>query len=252
MRLENKVALVTGAGRGIGKAIVTRFAEEGASVVINDIDGAFAENLARKFKKLGYPSLPAGADVSNWDEAEKMFAAAKEEFGGVDILVNNAGIRKDVPLHKMEQTDWNAAVSVQLESCFACSRIAQEHMVEQNYGKIVNLASAVPAALGERGQTGFAAACAAVEGFTKALALELGPHNITVNSIAPDYIDTEMNRDAAQQEGMYLNDLKKFAVAGIPLARLGKPEDVAGAALFLSSDDSSFITGQTLVVRGGP
>lgn len=252
MRLEDKVALVTGAGRGIGKAIVTRLAEEGASVVINDIDLAFAENLAKKFKKMGHPALASGADVSDWQQVEGMFEAIEEKFDGIDILVNNAGIRKDVPLHKMKETDWNAAVSVQLESCFACCRMAQKYMVKQNYGKIINLSSPIPVSLGERGQTGYAAACAAIEGFTKALALELGHHNINVNCISPDYIDTEMNRNAAQNEGMYLSDLKKFAVAGIPLGRLGTPEDVAHVALFLASDESGFITGQTIVVRGGP
>jgi len=236
MRLQEKVALVTGAGRGIGKAIATRLAEEGASVVLNDIDAAFVENLAGKFKKMGYPSLPVGADVSKWREVEGMFEAAEQHFGGVDILVNNAGIRKDIPFHKITDEDWDSGVAVQLESCFACSRTAQRHMVKENYGRIVNLSSPIPVSLGEKGQTGYAAACAAIEGFTKALALELGPYNVTANCIAPDYIDTEMSRDAAQKEGMYLNDLKKFAVAGIPLGRLGTPEDVANVALFLASD----------------
>ena len=252
MKLQEKVALVTGAGRGIGKAIATRLAEEGASVVVNDVDVAFAENLAEKFKKMGYPSLAVGADVSNWQEVERMFEEVDGHFEGIDILVNNAGIRNDIPFHKITDEDWNSAVGVQLESCFSCSRMAQKYMVKGNYGKIVNLSAPVPANLGERGHTGYAAACAAVEGFTKALALELGRHNITVNCIAPDYIDTEMSRDAAQKEGMYLSDLKKFAVAGIPLGRLGTPEDVANVALFLASDESSFITGQVIVVRGGP
>ncbi len=252
MRLQDKVALVTGAGRGIGKAIATRLAEEGASVVVNDIDDAFAENLAGKFKKMGYPSLASGADVSNWQEVERLFEEVERHFGGIDILVNNAGIRKDIPFHKVTDKDWNSAVGVQLEGCFACSRMAQKTMVKRNYGKIVNLSSPIPVNLGEMGHTGYAAACAAVEGFTKALALELGRYNITVNCIAPDYIDTEMSRDAARKEGMYLNDLKKFAVAGIPLGRLGTPEDVANVALFLASDESSFLTGQVIVVRGGP
>lgn len=252
MRLQDKVALVTGAGRGIGKAIAGRLAEEGASVVVNDIDVAFAENLAKKFKKMGHPSLAVGADVANWQEVEQMFEAAEQHFGGIDILVNNAGIRKDAPLHKITEADWNSAVTVQLESCFSCSRMAQKYMVKRNYGKIVNLSSPVPASLGERGQTGYASACAAIEGFTRALALELGRYNINVNCISPDYIDTEMSREAAQKEGMYLNDLRKFAAAGISLGRLGTPEDVANVALFLVSDESSFVTGQVIVVRGGP
>lgn len=252
MRLKEKVALVTGAGRGIGKAIATRLAEEGAKVMVNDIDVAFAENLARNFEKTGHPALASGADVSNWQEVARMFEEIEQHFGGIDILVNNAGIRKDVPLNKITEEDWNTAISVQLEGCFACCRIAQKYMVKKNYGKIVNLSSPVPVSLGGRAQTGYAAACAAVEGLTKALAVELGRHNINVNCIAPDYIDTEMTRDAAQKEGMYLNDLRKFAVAGIPIGRLGTPEDIANVALFLASDESSFITGQVIVVRGGP
>ena len=204
MRLQEKVGLITGAGRGIGKAIATRLAEEGASVVINDVDVAFVENLAEKFKKLKRPALASGADVSKWQEVEQMFEAAEEQFGGIDILINNAGIRKDIAFHKITDDDWDSAVSVQLESCFACSRMAQKYMVERNYGRIVNLSSPVPVSLGGKGQTGYAAACAAIEGFTKALSVELGRHNITVNCIAPDYFDTEMSRGAAQKEGMYL------------------------------------------------
>jgi 3-oxoacyl-[acyl-carrier protein] reductase len=252
MRLKEKVALVTGAGRGIGKAIATRLAEEGASVVVNDIDEAFAENLAGKLKKAGCPSLASGADVSNWQQVEQMFETVERRFGGIDILVNNAGIRKDIAFHKVTDKNWDSAVRVQLESCFACSRMAQKSMVERNYGKIINFSSPIPANLGARGHTSYAAACAAVEGFTKALALELGRYNITVNCIAPDYIDTEMSREAALKEGMYLNDLKKLSVAGIPLGRLGTPEDVANVTLFLASDESSFITGQVIVVKGGP
>ena len=252
MRLENKVAVVTGAGRGIGKAIATRLAEEGTKVVINDIDLAYAENLAEKFKKMGRQALAIKADVSQWHEVAFMFQAVGRRFGGVDILVNNAGIRRDAPFRKITEEDWDSAIAVQLQGCFNCCRAAQRYMVRQNYGKIVNLSSPVPASLGERGQTSYASANAAIEGFTKALALELGRYNINVNCIAPDYIDTEMTRNAARREGMYLDDFRRFAVAQIPLMRMGTPEDVANVALFLVSDESSFISGQVICVRGGP
>ncbi len=252
MRLEDKVAVVTGAGRGIGKAIVTRFADEGARVVINDVDGAFADNLADRLKKTGRETLAITADVSRLSEVEPMFAEVARRYGGVDILVNNAGVRRDSPLHKMSEADWDSATAIQVKGTLYCCRAAQQHMVQQNYGKIINLSSPVPASLGERGQTAYASASAAVQGFSKALALELGRHSINVNCIAPEYIDTEMTRNTARKEGMYLDDFRRFAVARIPLRRMGTPEDVAGLALFLATDESSFISGQVIYIRGGP
>ena len=252
MKLEKKVAVVTGAGRGIGKAIATKLAEEGARVVISDVDLAFAESLAEKLKTTGREALAIKADVSNWQEVEQMFEQTEQRFGGVDILVNNAGIRKDVPFHKISEKDWDSAIAVQLKGSFNCARAAQKYMVRQNYGKIVNLSSPVPASLGNRGQTSYASASAAIEGFTKALAVELGRYNINVNCVAPDFIDTEMTRNTARKEGMYLDDFKRFALAQIPLRRMGTVEDVANIVLFLVSDESSFITGQVICVRGGP
>ena len=252
MRLEKKVAVVTGAGRGIGKAVANRLAEEGARVVVNDVDLAFAENVAEKLKKMGREALPLKADVSSWYEVAQMFKAAERRFGGVDILVNNAGIRKDAPFHKVSEEDWDSAIAIQLKGCFMCARAAQKYMVKQNYGKIVNLSSPVPASLGERSQTSYTSASAAIQGFTKALAGELGPYNINVNCIAPDFIDTEMTRNTARKEGMYLDDFRKFAVAQIPLRRMGSVEDVANVVLFLVSDESSFMSGQVICVRGGP
>ena len=252
MKLDKKVAIVTGAGRGIGKAITTRLAEEGARVVVSDIDLTFAENVAEKLKMMGCETLAIKADVSNWQEVEQMFEQAERQFGGVDILVNNAGIRRDIPFHKISEKEWDSVFSIQLKGCFNCARAAQKYMVRQNYGKIVNLSSPVPASLGNRGQTSYAAANTAIEGFTKALALELGRYNINVNCVAPDFIDTEMTRNTARREGMYLDDFKRFALAQIPLRRIGTPEDVANVVLFLVCDESSFISGQVICVRGGP
>ncbi len=252
MKLENKVAVVTGAGRGIGKAIATRLAEEGARVVISDINLAYAESLTEKLKTMGREALAIKADVSNWQEVEQMFEQTERRFGGVDILVNSAGIRKDAPFHKVSEKDWDSVIAVQLKGSFNCARAAQKYMVRQNYGKIVNLSSPVPASLGNRGQTSYASASAAIDGFTKALALELGRYNINVNCVAPDYIDTEMTRNTARREGMYLDDFRRFSLAQIPLRRMGRPEDVANVVLFLVSDESSFVSGQIICVRGGP
>ncbi len=252
MKLEKKVAVVTGAGRGIGKAIATRLAEEGARVVVSDVDLSFAESLAEKLRTMGREALAIKADVSDWQEVTAMFEEVKRRFGGADILVNNAGIRRDVPFHKISEKEWDSVISVQLKGSFNCARAAQKYMMRQNYGKIVNLSSPVPASLGNRGQTSYASASAAIEGFTKALAVELGRYNINVNCVAPDFIDTEMTRNTARREGMYLDDFKRFAHAQIPLRRLGTPQDVANIVLFLVSDESSFISGQVICVRGGP
>ncbi len=252
MKLENKVAVVTGAGRGIGKAIAIRLAEEGASVVVNDIDFAFADNVVERLKKSGRVALAVKADVTNWSEVAQMFEQVERRFGRVDILVNNAGIRRDVPFHKLTEKEWDAAIAVQLKGGFNCTQAAQKYMVRQSYGKIVNLAAPVPAILGEAGQTSYATANAAFIGFTQALAVELGRYNINVNCVAPDFIDTEMTRNTARGEGMYLDDFKKFALAQIPLRRLGTPEDVANLVLFLVSDEASFISGQVIYVKGGP
>lgn len=252
MRLENKVALVTGAGRGIGKAIANRLAEEGARVVVNDIDLTFAENVAQKIKLTGRDALAVKADVSNWQEVKPMVERAVKRFGGVDILVNNAGIRKHAPFNKITEAEWDSVISVHLKGYFNCARAVQKYMTERSYGKIVNMSSPVPAGLGKRGQVSYASASAAIEGFTRTLALELGRYNINVNCVSPDFIDTEMTRSIARKDGMYLDDFKKFAVSHVPLRRMGKTEDVADVVLFLASDESSFVSGQVIYVRGGP
>ncbi len=253
MILENKVALITGAGKGIGKAIATRFVEEGVAVVLNDVDAGFIENMAEQFKKKGKHALAAKADVSIWTEVEAMFNRAAGHFGsGIDILVNNAGIRNDAPFHKMTEAEWDPVIATLLKGNFNCARAAQKYMVEKGYGKIISISSPAPSFVGSLVQTNYAAANAAIQGFTRALATELGRYNINVNCVAPDFIDTEMTRNAARREGLYMDDFKKLALAQVPLRRLGRPEDVANAVLFLASDESSFISGQVVCVRGGP
>ena len=252
MRLENKVAVVTGAGRGIGRAIAMRLAEEGARVIVSDIEASFAESVALRITETGRVATPMAVNVTDGDQVERMFEEVADRCGEIHILVNNAGTRKDVPLHNLTEDQWDQAMAVQTKGSFNCTRAVQKYMVRQNYGKIVNLSAPVPASLGERGQAGYAAACAAIWGFTRALALELGRHNINVNCVAPDFVDTLMTRELAKRKGLYLSDVEKFTIAQVALRRMGTPDDVANVVLFLVSDEASFVSGQVIDVKGGP
>lgn len=252
LKLRGRVALITGAGRGTGRAIAVKLADEGALIAVNDIQLSYAESTARRISESGGEALAIQADICNDNDVMRMFKLAGDHFGRVDILVNNAGTRKDALLNSMTVEAWDKVINTALKGSFNCCRAAAKYMIKQNYGKILNISSPVPPAIAGQGNANYSAANAGLEGLTKALAVELGPHNINVNCIAPDFIDTEMTRVSARSEGFYLDDLKKYAVAAIPLRRLGKPSDVANLAAFLVSDDSSFITGQIIYIKGGP
>ena len=249
--LAGRVALVTGAGRGIGKAIVLRFSEEGAKVVVSDVDFSYAQVVAEVLRRKGREALAIRADVTNREEVESMFEEATRQLGTVDILVNNAGVRRDIPFPKMSQDEWDSIIAVQLRGSFNCAQVAQRYMAARGYGRIINLSSPVPGAWGQ-GEASYSTASAGVQGLTKALAIELGKFGITVNCIAPEFIETDMTRQSARRRGMYPHDLKGFAEALIPLRRLGTAAEVAHVALFLASDEASFVTGQVICVRGGP
>jgi 3-oxoacyl-[acyl-carrier protein] reductase len=250
-RFEGRTAIVTGAARGIGRATADCFAESGARVVVADLDGGAAEETAAGIAKAhGGEAMGIACDVGDKDSAEAMVAAAAERFGGVDILVNNAGVTRDNLIHKLSDDDWDSVIGVHLRGAFLCSRAAQRRMVEQRYGKIVNLSST--SALGNRGQLNYSTAKAGLQGFTRTLALELGKFNVNVNSVAPGFIDTEMTQATAKRLGYEPEAYKEARAKNIAIGRVGVPRDVANVIAFLCSDEASFVSGQVIYVSGGP
>ena len=246
-RYVDRVAVVTGSARGIGAATAKRFADEGAKVAVLDLD---QESAAATASGLGAAdAVGIACDVADAASVEAAVAAVVERFGKVDVLVNNAGVTRDNLLFKMTEDDWDAVMNVHLRGSFLMSREVQKHMVAQKYGKILNLSSV--SALGNRGQANYSAAKMGLQGFTRTLALELGPFGINVNAIAPGFIVTDMTDDTARRVGVEPEDFRKAAADATPVRRVGMPTDIAATAAFLCSDEASFITGQTLYVDGG-
>ncbi|MCM3391529.1 SDR family NAD(P)-dependent oxidoreductase [Cytobacillus oceanisediminis] len=247
---ENQVAVVTGASRGIGKEISRRLASEGAYVYLVDINEEALADTRHELLEKGFAAEMLKADITNEQEVERFFSYIEERHGRADILVNNAGIIRDNLLFKMNADDWDSVMNVHLKGTFLCSKYAQKLMVQNKYGRIINLSSV--SALGSRGQANYAAAKAGIQGFTKTLAIELGKYNITVNAIAPGFIKTEMTKAVAERLGISFQELIESKVKQIPVNRAGTPEDIAQAASFFASPASSFISGQVLYVAGGP
>jgi 3-oxoacyl-[acyl-carrier protein] reductase len=245
----DRVAVVTGAGRGIGAAIAARFAAGGATVAVLDLDPDTAEASSKTISSAGGRALALGVDVGDEDAVEAAVARVAEEFGRIDILVNNAGVTRDNMLFKMSAADWDTVLGVHLRGNFLMSRAVQKHMVERRYGRIVSLSSR--SALGNRGQANYSAAKAGVIGLTATLAIELGPFGITVNAVAPGFIDTDMTRATARRMGADPEEFAAAAAAEIPARRVGKPEDVAAVVTFLASEDAGYVNGQTVHVNGG-
>jgi 3-oxoacyl-[acyl-carrier protein] reductase len=249
-RLDNRVAMVTGASRGIGEATARRFAREGARVCLTDAKLEGALSTARQLVDEGMDVFAARVDVTNRTEVENAVKETVERYGRLDILVNNAGVTRDNLFFKMTDDDWRTVLNVHLGGAFFCTRAAQKHMVERNYGRIVNVSST--SALGNRGQANYSAAKAGIQGFTKTLAVELGRYGITANAVAPGFIETDMTRETAARLGVDFDDFVAKRVETIPAGRAGWPEDVAAAILFLASEEAGFVSGQVLYVAGGP
>ena len=242
--------MVTGAGRGIGEATARRFAREGARVCLTDVGAEGVTTTARQLVEEGMDAFAVRVDVTSHSEVENAVGGVVNRYGRLDILVNNAGVTKDSLIYKMTDEDWRTVLNVHLTGTFFCSRAAQKHMVENNYGRIINVSST--SALGNRGQANYAAAKAGIQGFTKTLAVELGRYSITANAVAPGFIETEMTRDTAARLGVDFDDFVAKRVQSIPIGRSGWPEDVAAAILYFASEEASFVSGQVLYVAGGP
>ena len=248
-RFADRVALVTGAAQGIGRATALRLASEGARVAVVDVDAERAAPVVQRIEAAGAQAAAFGCDVSARDQVDATVEAVVSRFGRVDILVNNAGITRDNLLFKMSDDEWDAVLDVNLKSVFLLTRAVQRHMVEARYGRIVSLSSR--SALGNRGQANYAAAKAGIQGLTATLAIELGPFNITVNAVAPGYVATPMTDATALRVGSTPEERQRIAAESTPLRRVAQPEEIASVIAFFASDDAAYVSGQTLYVNGG-
>ena len=242
MKLQNKVAIVTGAGRGLGKGIALKLAQEGAAVVVADIVQANAEAVVAEIVAAGGKAVPAQANVAVKADVEAMFAKAVNELGGVDILVNNAGINRDVQLFKMSDEEWEQVIAVNLTGTFYSCRLEAQHMREKGFGRIINISSM--SWLGNFGQANYAASKAGVVGLTKTAARELAKKGITCNALCPGFIDTDMTRGVPEK-------VWDIMVGKIPVGRAGTAADVGNMVAFLASDEASYINGEVINVSGG-
>lgn len=245
----SKVAVVTGAARGIGAGTAARLAADGFAVAIVDLDEAACKDAVDAIAAAGGTAIAVGCNVTDEARVAAAFERIAAELGSVDVLVNNAGVLRDNLLFKMSVDDWDLVMSVHLKGAFLCAREAQKYMVRQKSGKIVNTSSV--SALGARGQANYSAAKMGIQGLTRTLAMELGPFGINVNAVAPGFIVTEMTDATAARVGVSPEEFRAEAAKITPLRRVGEPADIANVVSFLVSDDASFVTGQTIYVDGG-
>jgi 3-oxoacyl-[acyl-carrier protein] reductase len=247
--VQDRVALVTGAAQGIGAAVAKRLAAGGAKVGVLDLQREAAQQVADEITSAGGAAIGLGADVSKRDQVQAAVDTLVGEFGGLQILVNNAGVIRDNLLFKMTDDDWTLVMEVHLRGAFLCSQIAQQHMVAAKYGRIVSMSST--SATGNRGQANYSTAKAGLQGFTKTLAIELGPFGITANAIAPGFIETAMTKATAERLGVTIDQFREGVAASVPVRRGGVPEDIANVVAFFAAEESGYVTGQVLYVDGG-
>ena len=245
-----RVAIVTGAARGIGAATAKRLAADGMAVGVLDLDANACADTVAAITGAGGTAVALGADVSKSDQVEVAVGAAAQELGPPTVLVNNAGVIRDNLLFKMTEDDWDTVLGVHLRGAFLMTRACQKYMVDQRYGRIVNLSSS--SALGNRGQVNYSAAKAGMQGFTKTLAIELGQFGVTANAVAPGFIVTDMTAATAARVGMGFEDFQKAAASQIPVRRVGQPDDIAHTISFLCSEGAGYVSGQVIYVAGGP
>jgi 3-oxoacyl-[acyl-carrier protein] reductase len=243
MRLEGKIAVVTGAAQGIGRAIAETLASAGADVAVADLDPGRSHETVAAIQKMGRQALNVKVNVADWNDAKAMVDQVIKQWGRIDVLVNNAGITRDGLLLRMKEEDWNLVLQVNLNGTFHCTKAVLPPMTKQRYGRIVNIASVV-GIMGNVGQANYAASKAAVIGFTKTVAREYASRSVTVNAVAPGFIDTAMTQGLSPE-------VKETLQKQIPLGRLGQPADIAAAVRFLASDEAGYITGHVLHVNGG-
>jgi len=248
--VTERIAIVTGAARGLGAATARRLAADGMAVGVLDLDEAACAGTVKEIADAGGRAIAIGADVSKTEHVQNAVGRVVAELGPPSVLVNNAGILRDNLLFKMTDDDWDAVLGVHLRGAFLMTRATQKHMVDQRYGRIVNLSSS--SALGNRGQVNYSAAKAGLQGFTKTLAIELGPFGITANAVAPGFIVTDMTAATAARVGMSFEDFQTAAAGQIPVRRVGQPDDVANTISFLVGEAAGFVSGQVIYVAGGP
>jgi 3-oxoacyl-[acyl-carrier protein] reductase len=248
--VTEKIAIVTGSARGIGAATARRLATDGMAVAVLDLDEAACAGTVKEIADAGGRALAVGADVSDGAQVQAAVERVAAELGEPTVLVNNAGVIRDNLLFKMTDDDWDTVMGVHLRGAFQMTRAVQKYMVGQRFGRIVNLSSS--SALGNRGQVNYSAAKAGLQGFTKTLAIELGPFGITANAVAPGFIATDMTAATAERVGVAFDVFAKGAAERIPVRRVGQPDDVAHTISFLASEGAGFVSGQVIYVAGGP
>ena len=248
--MPQRIAIVTGAARGIGAGTAKRLAADGMAVAVLDLNEADGAQTVAEIEKAGGKAIAVGADVSNSDQVTAAVEQVAADLGEPTVLVNNAGVTRDNLLFKMSEADWDTVMNVHLKGAFLMTRATQKYMVAAKWGRIINLSST--SAVGNRGQVNYAAAKAGMQGFTKTLALELGKFGITANAVAPGFVVTDMTAATAARLGMSFEDFQAGAAKEIPVQRVGQAEDIAHAISFFASEGAGFVSGQILYLAGGP